>query len=332
MAQPTHRLSLGVVLMALLSGMLGIVAAGPAVAERSPARIVKVEATGPQRLLVSVYSPAMKRNIPLDVLVPKGGRPAPTLYLLNGAAGGEGEGNWADKTSYASFFANKHVNVVTPLEGKLSYYTDWLRYDPKLGLNKWETFLTRELPPVLDARLHATGKNAVAGLSMSGTSALNLAVVRPHFYRAVASFSGCARTSDPIGQEYIRQVVEGRGGGNVTNMWGPLGGPDWVRHDPYVNAANLRGTSIYMSAMTGLPGQDEQLGPKQPLDGELVDRVIVGGGIEAAMDHCTQDMAKRLAQLRIPATIVIRPAGTHSWGYWEREMKYSWPQIRRALR
>ena len=58
------------------------------------------------------------------------------------------------------FLADKNVNVVTPLEGKWSYYTDWVNPDPVLGNNKWRTFLTEELPPMIDAGLGTTGKNA----------------------------------------------------------------------------------------------------------------------------------------------------------------------------
>ncbi|MFT3900820.1 MAG: alpha/beta hydrolase family protein [Gordonia sp. (in: high G+C Gram-positive bacteria)] len=315
---------------ALVAGL----AAGVAPVSAAPAaRIVSVQAKGPQREVITVFSPAMGMNIPLDVLRPKNrAKAAPTLYLLNGAAGGEGEGNWADKTDYAKFFSTKHVNVVTPLKGQLSYYTDWLRRDPKMGKPMWETFLTRELPPLIDAKLGTTGKNATAGISMAGTSVLNLAIVRRGLYRAVAAYSGCARTSDPLGQEYIKQVVEGRGGGKVTNMWGPLGGPDWIRHDPYINAAKLRGLSIYLSSMTGLPGQDEAIDNPKNLQGDFADRIVLGGPIEAAMNACTQQMDQKLRSLGIPATFVVRPAGTHSWGYWQRELKASWPQLSRALR
>ncbi|WP_415043198.1 alpha/beta hydrolase [Gordonia sp. (in: high G+C Gram-positive bacteria)] len=331
MPKNPHRRRAAVMTGAVLSGLLAVPAAGP-VAAAPAARVVSVQKKGPQRELITVFSPSMNQNIPLDVLVPKGGGPAPTLYLLNGAAGGEGEGNWADKTDYATFFRTKHVNVVTPLKGKLSYYTDWLHRDPKMGKPMWETFLTRELPPLIDATLGTTGKNATAGISMAGTSVLNLAIVRPGLYRAVAAYSGCARTSDPLGQEYIKQVVEGRGGGSVTNMWGRLGGPDWIRHDPYINAAKLRGLSIYLSSMTGLPGQDEAINNPKNLQGDFADRIVLGGPIEAAMNACTQQMDQKLRSLNIPATFVVRPAGTHSWGYWDRELKASWPQISRAIR
>ncbi|MDJ0114615.1 alpha/beta hydrolase-fold protein, partial [Rhodococcus erythropolis] len=77
--------------------------------------------------------------------------PRPTLYLLNGAGGGEDRATWQRQTDVNEFFADKNVNVVTPLEGAFSYYTDWVNDDPSLGRQKWQTFLTQELPPVIDA-------------------------------------------------------------------------------------------------------------------------------------------------------------------------------------
>lgn len=77
------------------------------------------------------------------------------------------------RTDAPKFFADKHVNVVTPLSGAFSYYTDWERPDPGLaksgnnnGVNMWTTFLTEELPPVIDSTFGTTGENALAGLPL----------------------------------------------------------------------------------------------------------------------------------------------------------------------
>ncbi|GAA3184792.1 hypothetical protein GCM10020255_080840 [Rhodococcus baikonurensis] len=76
-------------------------------------------------------------DLPADTSAPR-----PTLYLLNGAGGGEDSATWEGRTDVLDFFADKNVNVVTPLEGAFSYYTDWQKDDPVLGRNKWQTFLT----------------------------------------------------------------------------------------------------------------------------------------------------------------------------------------------
>ena len=57
---------------------------------------------------------------------------------------------WLRKGGAAEFFRDKNVNVVLPLAGPGSFYADWQRDDPKLGRYKWETFLTQELPPLID--------------------------------------------------------------------------------------------------------------------------------------------------------------------------------------
>ncbi len=313
------------------------VTAPVSVAHADPAgsRVVSSVELSSQRLLLTVHSASMDRDIPLDVLTPADpAKPAPVFYLLNGAGGGEDTASWANRTDYTSFFANKQVNVVTPLMGAFSYYTDWEKTDSKLGVQKWQTFLTKELPPVLNEALKANGKSAIAGISMAGTSVLNLAIAAPGLYTIAASYSGCARTSDAMGQRYIRTVVESRGGADTTNMWGPYNGPGWKANDPYLQAAKLRGTRVYLSSNSGLPGQDESVDAGSTASDSMVlaDRVVLGGGIEAVTNVCTQQMAQRLAQLKIPATVKLRPTGTHSWGYWERELHFSWPEIAASLK
>ncbi len=299
-----------------------------------PSRIVSVEQVAPQEQRVVVYSSAMNRNIPLTVLRPKdAAKPAPVLYLLNGAGGGEDNATWQVKTDYAQFFADKHVNVVTPIGGAFSYYTDWERDDPVLGRNQWQTFLTREVPPLLDKQLHTTGKNAVAGISMAGTSVLNLAIAAPKLYEAAASYSGCGRTSDPLGQAFIQTVVGDRGRGDITNMWGPLDGPGWRANDPYLNAGKLRGTKVYLTTGTGLPGEYDTLGARL-VQGDtqvLADQILTGGAIEATVYQCTEQMRGALDRAKVDSTVIVRPTGTHSWEYWQKDLHTTWPSIARDL-
>ncbi|MFT4041675.1 MAG: alpha/beta hydrolase family protein [Gordonia sp. (in: high G+C Gram-positive bacteria)] len=313
---------------------IALTASAPPALAAPISRIISVTRDDAQQVTARVYSASMNRTIPITVLTPKDpSRPAPMLYLLNGAGGGEDAASWEARTSYKHFFADKDVYVVTPIGGAFSYYTDWQRDDQVLGRNKWQTFLTRELPPLLDARFPTTGAKAVAGISMAGTTVFNLAIAAPGLYRSIAAFSGCARTSDPIGQQYVRVVVEARGGGNVVNMWGPPGGPGWLANDPYLNAAKLRGTKIYLTTGSGLAGRHEQLNAPG-IDGDpavLVNQTLLGGIIEAAIDTCTRQMVTRLAQLHIPAEVSLRPTGTHSWGYWQDDLYRTWPSLARDL-
>ncbi|WP_089248761.1 alpha/beta hydrolase [Rhodococcoides kyotonense] len=317
--------------MVVLAVLLSLPTAA-AVAEPSGS-LDHIDKIDERRWDVFVYSPSMDRVIQLQVLRPADtSEPRPTLYMLNGAGGGEDGANWLRQTDMADFFGDKNVNVVIPVGGYLSYYTDWEHDDPKLGRNKWQTFLTQELPPVLDDALNTNGVNAIGGLSMSAGSVLDLAIQAPGLYRGVASYSGCAQTSDPMARNFVRLVVEARGGGNTDNMWGPDTDPRWIEHDPYVNAEKLRGLELFVSNATGLPGPYEVPGVVRPAGSPpLPNQIVVGGVIEAVTNSCAMRLQQRLDDLGIPADFDLGSPGTHSWMYWQDALRASWPTLARAL-
>ncbi|MGW4090173.1 alpha/beta hydrolase [Nocardia sp. NPDC004750] len=297
------------------------------------ARVVGIE-PGTGRLTdVRIHSAAMGTTIPVKVIrAPDISAPAPTLYLLNGASGGSEGSNWTDRTDIEDFFRDKQVNVVVPMGGEGSYFADWRADDPVLGRQRWTTFLTRELPPLIDATFAGNGANAVAGISMAATSVFQLALNAPGLYRAVGSYSGCVRTSDPQGQAMVAAVVT-RWRGNALNMWGPPTDARWAANDPYLHADQLRGTAIYVSTGTGAPGPfDRPDGPG--IDGnrdKLVSQLVTGGFLEAIINQCAHDLSDRLRALNIPATFDFRTSGTHSWGYWQEDLHNSWPLIAAAV-
>lgn len=297
-------------------------------------RIVKAEYKDDRSLRLYVYSVAMDKDIVVDVQRPAdASEPRPTLYLLNGAGGGEDSASWQAQTNTLEFLSDKNVNVIQPIGGSWSYYTDWIKDDPALGRNKWKTFFTEELPPLVDGALGTNGVNAIAGLSTSGTTVLALPIAKPGLYKAAAAYSGCAQTSDPVGSEFVKLTVNTWGGGNTDNMWGPEGSPEWVENDPYVNAEGLRGLGLYVSTGNGLPGRWDTLNGPHTLPGAygLANQILVGGVIEAGTNYCTHNLKTRLDSLGIPATFNFRDSGTHSWGYWEDEFKASWPVLAGGL-
>lgn len=323
-------------LVALTTATLGTSAASAEVAESgSQAHITSVQTLTDQHWVINVYSPSMDSVEALDVLVPADrSEPSPTLYALNGAGQGVvSKSGWFEATDIVDFFADKDVNVVSPRGGTFSYYADWINDDPTLGHNKWETFLTKELPPLIDAELGTTGVNSILGMSMSGSSSLFLAALSGDLYQGVASFSGCARTTDVVGREYMKLVVESRGKGDLTNMWGEPENPLWAEHDMYLNADKLRGKTIYLSSRTGLPGKYDNEDNVR-LNGKvdtLQDQLILGGGIEAATGLCTRQIAGRLDELGIPAVTDLDQPGSHSWGYWEEDLRKSWPTLAASM-
>ncbi|MEV5653055.1 alpha/beta hydrolase family protein [Nocardia sp. NPDC052254] len=306
---------------------------GPAAATSPPdgSRIERIIETDARHATLQVYSAAMDRTITMRVLRPERGAPAsPVLYLLNGAEDGIGPGgvetSWGTRTDIDAFTAGRDVNVVNILDGRYSYYTDWLTDDPILGRNKWTTFLTRELPPLVDTVLHASGRNAIAGVSMSATSVLALAESAPGLYAAVGSFSGCARTGTDPGRRFVQAVVAS-GGGNPWNMWGPDGAPGWQAGDPATasNLARLRGTAVYVTA--GAPGSEAGTGFAAP----GVEDPAAGGMLESVVARCTIDLQHATEATGIAATYHYTPGGLHAWPYWERSLHEAWPEFERAL-
>ncbi|WP_067564994.1 alpha/beta hydrolase [Nocardia acidivorans] len=297
-------------------------------------RITHFEIRDAHNLTLHVRSAAMDAEYAIEVQRPADASvPRPVLYLLNGAGGGQDTANWKRNTDATQFFADKNVNVVMPIGGAFSYYTDWRADDPRLGVNKWKTFLTEELPPLIDGALNTNGLRAIVGMSMSGTSVLQLPIAKPGLYRAVAAYSGCAQISDPIGRKFAELVVS-IGGGNPANMYGPETDPEWAENDPYLHAEDLRGLDLYISNGSGLPGPHDNLTDVRslgPADGGIMQQLLVGGILEAASDWCARNLQTKLAELEIPATFDINQAGTHSWGYWQDALRDSWPVLAKGL-
>lgn len=306
---------------------------------------------------IKATAPAMdNRDVPLAVITPDGTFDAsrPTLYLLNGAGGAEQGMDWivstvakdldpkTEKTQdLVHYYANRNVNVVIPQAGAFSYYTDWLTTPNNgylKGPQKWETFLTKELPGPLEDYINGNGKRGIAGMSMSATSSLVLAQHNPNFYDAIGSYSGCAATSTPL-PNFYSQLTVNRGGGSTEQMWGPMGG-DYNRYnDGLINATknNMGNSKVYVSANSGLAGATDlgsskidALGSSQAFKSSST-LVVEGGVIEAAMNACTHDLKAKMEREGVDAVFNLRNTGTHSWPGWLDDINSSWPTYARAF-
>ncbi|MEV6563033.1 esterase family protein, partial [Nocardia sp. NPDC051756] len=94
------RLAAAVVLS--IAGATPVAVTGPmavAAPESDGSHIVSVRPGVGRQLLVTVYSTAMAAPIDLEVYPAQDvSRPAPALYLLNGASGGSEGSNWTNQT------------------------------------------------------------------------------------------------------------------------------------------------------------------------------------------------------------------------------------------
>ncbi|MFC3960834.1 alpha/beta hydrolase [Nocardia jiangsuensis] len=282
------------------------------------------------RETLRIASAGMRRVISVDVLHGSGPGPRPVLYLLDGVDG-DATSAWLTKGGAAEFFADKPVDVVVPGGGTGSMYSDWERTDAALGLNRWETFLTEELPPIVESLLRSDGRRAVAGVSMGAQAAIMLAQRHPGMYRAVAGMSGCYSTADPLGRAVTTITVASRGG-DVQNLWGPPTSPEWAAHDSVLGAETLRGTAVYLSASPGLPTPADLVAIAQaPSVPEALAEAGGGAALEAGSRACTELFAGRLVQLGIPATVEYAPDGMHTWPDFAAQLPRTWAALEPAL-
>ncbi|WP_291474367.1 alpha/beta hydrolase family protein [Corynebacterium sp.] len=318
---------------------------------------------------LAVKSPAMGgREIPV-VTIRANVNPesAPTVYLLNGADGGTGRANWLQQTSAIEFYGNEigrhtdengevqdgsNVNVVIPMAGAFSYYTDWELEHPTLDEDgngvgtkqMWETFLTKELPAAMEGTEGESGhfqstsdERAIIGMSMSASSVLVFGEQNPGFYDAIASYSGCPATTGTA--ELGVDLVLDRGDATYEQMWGPRGGAVARRNDAQLNVGKLKDQhNIYISAGTGLMGEHD-VASGDRLRGNPVGSITPateGGVIEGATNVCTHLFKAAADKAGVTEennniTYNFRNTGTHQWGYWQDDMFESWPTIARGL-
>ena len=313
-----------VTVAALAASGTAAVSAAPVVAE-----IENVTQVGPQRQDLTIASPAMGGDVKVTVLTPADlSSPRGTLYLLDGAGAEDRVSDWLTKGGAEEFFADKDVTVVLP-SGEGAFYTNWERRDPVFGQPQWETFLTKELPPLIDATFNGNGNNAIAGLSMGGQAAYALAARKPDLYTGAGSLSGCPPVTGVANEGYVRTTLA-KDGADATNMWGPFGSRGWAEHDPSHRLDALRGKNLFISAGSGLPGPLDQT--TQLEDGQTREQMIAAGvTLEAGAYRCSVEFALLMRARGVKATSKFRAIGTHAWPYWTQDLKAMWPVLARGL-
>lgn len=253
-----------------------------------------------------------------------------TVYLLDGLRAPEDLSDWEHQTN-AAWLSDHGVNVVEPVGGTASFYSDW--YFPNNFTNQpytytWETFLTRNLPDFLAANYGLSrSRNAVVGLSMGGNAALILASRHRDQFAFAGALSGYLNLSAPGMREAIRVAMLDAGLYNSDCMWGPPWDPAWLRHDPFVQAEGLRGLPMWVAAGSGLPGEHTR--PASPVD---YWNTTVGMGLEALSLAQTRAFQVRLLTMGVDSAHFEFPnTGIHAWPYWQDQLWAMLPMMKAAI-
>jgi S-formylglutathione hydrolase FrmB len=266
---------------------------------------------------LTIRSPAVGGDVGVRLILPAGFGTAtttryPVLYLLHGS--GDSHIGWTRSTDVATLVAGTPVLVVMPDGGGAGFYSDW-RHGPK-----WETFHLVDLWQLLKTQYRASDVRAIAGLSMGGLGALDYAARHPGTFRAAASFSGVVHTRLAPGESQAYQGIVRDSGLDPEDLWGdPINNADvWAAHNPYDQAAGLKGTKLFLAVGNGTPG---------PLD----PRGARAASTESYLRDENLALTGRLKKLGIPFRFDDYGPGTHSWPYWQRELHRAWPMLKAAL-
>ncbi|STC69014.1 alpha/beta hydrolase-fold protein [Corynebacterium pilosum] len=283
-----------------------------------------------RRVAVWIKSAAMPQElIQVQILLARDwhsnpGAKFPEVWALDGLRARDDESGWTIETNIEQFYADKNVNVILPVGGESSFYSDWQQ--PDNGKHyMWETFLTKELVPILNNEFRSNEKRAVVGLSMGGTAAMNLAERNPHLFDFVGSFSGYLDTTTPGMPQAIQAAQMDGGGYDSTKMWGPIGSQDWIDHDPKLGTEALKDKTVYVSAGNG---KDDFGQPGSVAKGAANP---AGVGLEVISRMTTATFVDYATKSGVKPIVKYRPSGVHSWEYWQFEMTEAWPYIANAL-
>ncbi len=262
------------------------------------------------------------------------------VYALDGLRARNDLSGWEIDTDVERALTQAGINVVMPIGGQSSFYSDWNAPSSFLTLPpvgapvsgsggtqalsggpgksyryEWETYLTRDLRNALRDRLgfSPTG-NGIFGLSMGGGAALTLAAYHPDQFRYAASYSGYLNPSGPGMPEALRAALMDAGGFNIDAMWGPPWDSRWQRNDP-TNSAQLlhdHGTRLWISSGNGIPGPRDPL--RSAVDAYHLTNAAVLESIAFANTRTFQARWESLGGGN--AVFDYTPIGVHFWRYW----------------
>ncbi|WP_081635737.1 alpha/beta hydrolase family protein [Nocardia sp. BMG111209] len=261
------------------------------------------------------------------------GNTSRVLYALDGLRARDDLSGWEIDTDVPRLVSQYNINIVMPVGGQSSFYTDWAAASNTNGQAKaytWETFLTQDLPGALRDRLgFSPVGNAIMGLSMGGSAAMTMAAYHPEQFKYAAAYSGYLNLSGIGMREALRLAMLDAGGYNIDAMWGFPWDPRWTRNDPTheVNLLRANGTRLWVSSGNGIPGPRDQI--NQPMDAfhlvnaQVLEAIALGNtrAFQASWDGSGPGNA----------TFDYTAVGVHSWHYWTDEVVKMLPDLSEHL-
>ncbi len=300
-----------------------------------PIRVESVKTVDPRILDVEMTTPALPGPVHVDVMLPTGysahpNRRYPVIYFLHGGSAGPNTGieyqSWIDNGDAEQITTHRQVIGVFPEAGSGGWYTNWYNNGAG-GPPEWETFHVDQLVPWIDHGFRTVadrGGRALIGLSMGGYGVMEYAARFPDVFGTAASFSGAVDIDDPpdVAGPLASLIVGVMAQGYNGDATGPFGSIDsneivWRNHDPADLIENLRHTNLYLYSGNGTPG---------PLDTGTTATSFTEF-IESVVFRSTTYFVGEMKQLHIPGYVDLYGNGTHSWPYWQRDLRSVLPMV-----
>ncbi len=234
------------------------------------ARIIGQQWLTARTLELTVDSPSFVAPVPVEVTLPNGyGEDAshdwPVTYFLIGTNG--------DQTMFRTRYDGEELSasypsiVVSP-RGDAGYWSDW-HNNAAGGPPEYETFVTEQLMPLIDANFNTKADRAhraVLGDSMGGYGALMLAARNPDLFAAASSLSGAVDTNWAPGTALVSLSPPLFDAAIPDSIYGPrlTNEVTWRGHNPVDLAANLRTIDLQVYTGNGILGAEEFSDPTGP--------------------------------------------------------------------
>ena len=273
-----------------------------------------------------IESPCMRRIVEVQVMLPpRPEEPAPMLYLLDGVTAPRRSG-WLREGQLEKALNNEQVIVVMPTEASGSLYENWVADDPEVGRHQWDTFLTQELPNIMEdpaTGLKFNGRRIIGGLSMGASGAIRLAAKHPEFYHGAIGLSGCYSTTSTMGRGMTLAILRCVGS-DPDNAWGTGPTPTWARNDVADHPEGLRNIPVYLFAADAhITKYDIELHTgrtRLDLPGATI--------LEYASYTSTRDLERAMINAGMTHQVVhYQYGGVHAWEYYGDQLKAGWDAV-----
>lgn len=242
-----------------------------------------------------------------------------TVIMLDGMRAQYDRSGWEINTNIQAL-ADRGVNVVEPIGGPASFYTNWdapSNFNGQKRAYKWGCVIDRLAVNLRHGRAGVPrlatkgGKFAIMGISSGGNAALAHAAQRKDLFYAAGSLSGYNFLTAPGMRTMLRVAMldVAPQPWNIDSMWGPPWSPRWPANDPFMLINRMHGLKLYLGSGNGFFG-------KYNYPQNIGDDLLKGTPLE--MLAFTQTVAFEAgARVQGLNPMTHYANGTHAWGYWQ---------------